>query len=143
MIAVLWKYAKSPLPAWPFKILLNSLVSVFATITKGCLLVAVAEAISQLKLLQYCRSQRTLINVQTYDDASREVWDALKLLFSLGLQQLVSLGALITVLPLAIRPFTQEVTSYPMRKIQTGSPQHGGPRNIRQRLPECAPRLVN
>ena len=37
-------------------------------------------------------------------------------------RQLVSLGALITVLSLAIGPFTQEVISYRMRQIQTGSP---------------------
>jgi len=89
-------------------------ISVFSTLSKSALLVAVAEGISQLKWIYFRERRHRLYDLQVFDEASRGPWGSLQLLWVLRLQAVVaSVGAVITVASLAMDPFTQQILAYP------------------------------
>ncbi len=71
-----------PLPNWPYSITINSLISIFATIFKVTILVPIAQGLSQAKRHWFQRC-RPMIDMDTYDQASREPWGALKFLWAI------------------------------------------------------------
>ncbi|KAF4551315.1 Hypothetical protein D9617_14g077730 [Elsinoe fawcettii] len=75
---------------------------------KGCMIFAVAEGISQLKWSWFLQP-RSLADLGTYDSASRGPWGSLLFLFSGRLDFIATMGAIITVIALAIDPFAQQV----------------------------------
>ena len=94
----------------------NTLIAIFTTIAKSSMMLAVAEGISQLKWTYFQQQPHSLLHLEKFDDASRGPLGAVKLLGTLRLKVVVvSVGALVTVLALAIDPFTQQVLSYPVR----------------------------
>lgn len=103
-----------PLPEWPLKITIDSLISVFATIGQMAMMKPVVECISQLKWLWFVRKER-LVDFQAFDDASRGPTGSLILLGKIRGLHLVSLGAGITVLSIAFGAFAQQVITYPLR----------------------------
>jgi hypothetical protein len=122
-----------PLPRWPFSITINALISTLATISKSALLVSVTAAISQRKWTRLLSGDNYLYDLEIYDEASRGPWGSVSLLLSSGWRylcqhlflhylswslsriiysDLASLGALITILSLAMDPFMQQITSF-------------------------------
>jgi hypothetical protein len=100
-----------PLPTWPMNVTLNSFVSFMSTLMKAAATVPVAECISQLKWLWF-RKAGAVRDIQTFDEASRGTWGSAKLLvFTRGIH-LAKLGALITIILLAVDPFVQQVITY-------------------------------
>lgn len=95
------------LPEWPLSINLNTLIALLATIMRASMLVAVAEVIGQLKWAWFTTG-RPLTHLQVFDRASRGVWGSLQLLFVAPLSALAVVGGLLTILSLAIGPFTQQ-----------------------------------
>ncbi|KAF4545037.1 uncharacterized protein LTHEOB_5448 [Lasiodiplodia theobromae] len=100
-----------PLPDWPFRISINALISVFAVILKATMMIPVAEAVSQLKWSWY-REARPLHDIARFDHASRGLWGSLKFIRYLHVQNMATLGAIITVLAVASDPFIQQVIRY-------------------------------
>lgn len=78
------------------------------------MLYPVAEGISQLKWIFFQRNAYTLSYLEIFDYASRGPLGALNSLWRLKFQaMLASVGAIATVLAIAIDPFTQQILSYP------------------------------
>lgn len=117
---VVFVYDDHAAPSLPQGISLKAVVSVLATIPKSALLFMVAACICQPKWPWY-HIQRNLNDLQLLDDASRGPLGSIKLLFTRIIQSITSIGALITVLTLALDPFLQQLISYPIKEIYTDS----------------------
>ncbi|ETS79526.1 hypothetical protein PFICI_09379 [Pestalotiopsis fici W106-1] len=105
-----------PLPTWPMDITLNSFISFMTTIMKAAAAIPVAEGISQLKWLWY-RKAGAVRDIQTFDEASRGTWGSAKLLVSTRGIHLGKLGAIITIILLAVDPFVQQVVVYEKQPV--------------------------
>lgn len=102
-----------PLARWPLPISPNALISVFATVSKSAMLLALAEGISQLKWVYFQRSAHRLKDFQIFDDASRGPWGAVKLIAKLNIRAIVAAaGALIVIMSLAMDPFVQQILTF-------------------------------
>ncbi|KAL4915003.1 hypothetical protein BDW62DRAFT_204092 [Aspergillus aurantiobrunneus] len=125
VVVILAVYNKSPLPSLPRGLTLNAIVSILAAGSKSSLIFVAGEWIGQLKWIWFQRKQ-ALIDMQIFDNASRGPWGSFILLYRHKGCSLVSLGALITIISLAIDPFMQQLFSYPVRQIP--SPQRASVR---------------
>ncbi|KAK8167542.1 hypothetical protein BC567DRAFT_15141 [Phyllosticta citribraziliensis] len=114
-MALLGAFNGQPVFEW-HKATLNTLVSVFSTLSRVLLLFAVSSALGQWKYIAFAQQQRKLIEFQHFDQASRGAHGSLMLLWSTGLRSLAGLGALIMVVSLAIDPFTQSIMSFSTRQ---------------------------
>ncbi|KAF7531220.1 hypothetical protein G7054_g9071 [Neopestalotiopsis clavispora] len=108
-----------PLPDWPYSISVNALVSIFATILKAMMMIPIAEALSQFKWLWYQKSH-PLVDLCTFDQASRGSWGCLQLLYRMRFTTIASMGALLTLLVAMSDPFIQQLIQYvPCEQEQT------------------------
>ncbi|KAK6082490.1 hypothetical protein SCUP234_04329 [Seiridium cupressi] len=106
-IGILAHFEGQKVPDWPFSINLNTLVALLSTIQRAAMLVAVAEVIGQLKYAYFSRP-KPLKDLHDFDRASRSVNGSIKLLFVAPKSLLAVVGATVTILSLAIGPFTQQ-----------------------------------
>lgn len=120
IVVLLESHKSQPLPKWPLKLTINSLISVFATVGQMAMMKPVVEAISQLKWLWFIRKEK-LVDFQVFDDASRGPTGSLLLLGKLRFLHLASLGAAVTVLSIAFTTFAQQVVTYPLRPHPDGN----------------------
>jgi hypothetical protein len=110
--AILFYMDGKPTQMWKLPIQPNSLVAVFSTVAKSALLVPIAESIGQLKW-DFFRRSRSIIHMQTLDEASRGPWGAIILLWKTrGTSLLAAFGSIITILLLTFEPFTQQVIDF-------------------------------
>jgi len=109
IVATVYPYDGHPMPQWPYRLSINTLIAIFTTILKATMLIITAEGLSQLKWVWFSRP-RPLQDLTRYDMASRGPWGALRLLWTLrGRDVVSSIGAFATVAALVIDPFTQQV----------------------------------
>ncbi|KAI5359713.1 hypothetical protein Slin14017_G092740 [Septoria linicola] len=123
IIIILAKFNDKPLPKLGW-LTLNGIVSTLAGISKAALILPISEAISQLKWHWFWNADRPrpISDFQIYDSASRGPWGSICLLARPRLLHMSSVGALLTVVALAIEPFLQLVPSYSTRMTaQLGS----------------------
>lgn len=114
LVIILRVYEGRSLPDWPLGITLNTLVAVLSTIMEASMMVPVAACISQLKWIWF-RRPNALNDFDSFDMASRGPWGALLLLYRISFKGFVALGALVTILALAMGPFLQQIISFPLR----------------------------
>lgn len=118
------------LPQWPFGISVNALVSVFAVILKGSMMLPVSEGesanaclcrdpfglISSIAMSQqkwsWFQKPRPLVHFADFDSASRGPWGSFKIIRKTHIKHLTSIGAVITILALASDPFIQQMVKY-------------------------------
>ncbi|KAI9711901.1 MAG: hypothetical protein M1812_007055 [Candelaria pacifica] len=112
IVGVLVYFDGHPLPSWPYSITLNALISVLATISKAALLLPISEALSQLKWLWFRAGRKPLSDFDKFEQASRGPWGSARLFLHLRARHFASLGALVTILALAIDPFVQQTIGY-------------------------------
>ena len=115
---ILQEYDGKSLSSWTFPITPNSMISLFATISKAALLLPVAEGLGQLKW-NWFRNPRPLADIVIFDSASRGPWGALQLI--LKGRPLSTLGALLVVTALAVDPFVQQVITYNQVMVWAGA----------------------
>lgn len=118
IVAILSHFEGRPLPDWPFGINLSTLVALLSTILRTLMLVAVAEALGQLKwtwfshpapLSSSVATPRPLHDFHVFDRASRGILGSMSLLKTVKHRNvLATVGCLVTILSLAIGPFTQQ-----------------------------------
>ncbi|KAF2403822.1 hypothetical protein EJ06DRAFT_546940 [Trichodelitschia bisporula] len=111
---LIWVNGK-PLSDWDVPISLNATVAVFSTVIKSVLLMVVAECISQLKWFHFGR-MHTLYDMELFDQASRGPYGSMILLLKVR-NVLAWLGAIITIVALAIDPFSQQILAFPQRDV--------------------------
>lgn len=124
IVAVLSSYDGKQPPKLTYGLTLNTIVSILATACKSSLLFLVAESIGQLKWAWFFQTgkdkkehKRPLQDIQSFDGASRGPMGSLTILFGHMRLSLVSLGAVITLLSLAMDPFIQQIIDYPLKEI--------------------------
>ncbi|KAI1736969.1 hypothetical protein F4680DRAFT_460729 [Xylaria scruposa] len=130
IFVILKIHNQKPVPQFAYGITSNAIISTLATFSKSLLLVSVAAAISQLKWHWFQNTEgRRVIDTQRFDDASRGPWGSLVFLVGPSRWSLASMGALVSILALAFEPFTQQLTTYPVRKTVVSS-RGVGPSNL-------------
>lgn len=117
IVAILSHFDGRPLPDWPLGINLSTLIALLSTILRTLMLVAVAEAMGQLKWTWFSTSSassspatpRPLHDFHVFDRASRGILGSMRLLKTVKHRNvLATVGCLVTILSLAIGPFTQQ-----------------------------------
>ena len=112
IVGIVYPYQGNPLPDWPYNISINTLVAVFIAISKSAMLLVITQGLSHLKW-NWFRKKRPLQDITRYDMASRGPWGSLRLLFHLrGRDFVATLGAIVTVLAIAMDPFAQQIIRY-------------------------------
>lgn len=98
-----------PLPQWPFKISLNSLLSVYSIIFKACIGFVLVSCIGQLQWAWFSEI-RLLSDMVYFDSATRGADGAISLIWYQKFRQtLTTLGCIIMVLVIAVDPFIQQL----------------------------------
>lgn len=90
-------------------------VTVLSKIASAALILPISEAIGQLKWSWFYGKKRDAFDFEVFDKASRGAWGSFLLLLRTKGKSLAALGALLTVLLLAIDTFFQQVTDTPDR----------------------------
>ncbi len=122
IIGVLRAFDNHPLPSLPKGITLNAVVSILATGAKSALLAAVASAIGQGKWTWFQSQPRPLEHAQILDEASRGPYGSLAMLSRETAFSVPAIGAIITVLSLAVDPFIQQILTTSIHQVpQTSS----------------------
>ncbi|KAI1640052.1 hypothetical protein F4809DRAFT_592376 [Biscogniauxia mediterranea] len=104
---IMASFDQHTVPDWPFSININTLVALLSTVMRSCMMEVVSEIISQLKW-SWFSNPRPLSHLQDFENASRTITGAVKLLFIAPTNFLGVLGALVTIFSLGMGPFTQQ-----------------------------------
>ena len=121
VIIVLRMYDNRRLSDWPHDIALNAVISILALVSKASLLALTASCISQLKWTRFANRERTLIELELFDAASRGVKRSLRMILAPALWHVALLGAVVTVAAIAIGSFTQQAITYPLRTVNVST----------------------
>ncbi|KAK4228355.1 hypothetical protein QBC38DRAFT_414702 [Podospora fimiseda] len=111
IIAILIKSDGLVRDEWPLSIEPNSLIAVFTTIGRSCMMVAVAACLSQLKWRYFDHAAGfPLSDMQTFEEASRGPWGAFMFLGKIRHGAIIAfLLSFATVLALGFDPSAQQV----------------------------------
>lgn len=102
-----------PLAQWPLGL---TIITVLSKVASAALILPISEAIGQLKWSWFHgKESKDAFDFEIFDKASRGAWGSVLLLFRTQGRSLAALGALLTVLLLAIDTFFQQVTDLPER----------------------------
>ncbi|KAK8080898.1 hypothetical protein PG997_008716 [Apiospora hydei] len=97
---------------WSLQITLNSLINILSTLFRACLAATAAEVISQQKWIWFWSAPpagRPILQVRTFEEASRSSLGALRLLATVSLQQpFIVFPIAIVLSSLAVGPFAQQ-----------------------------------
>jgi hypothetical protein len=111
--AVLLAFDGKPMSTWRAFIRPNTVVSALSTLSKSSMLMVVGQGLGQLKWQHFQQRPRRLIDFEILDGASRGPMGAVQLLYRLKWRALAAcVGAVITVLAIAMDPFVQQVIYY-------------------------------
>lgn len=110
MVGLIVRYDGQNASDWPYTVTLNAFVAVLSLAAKACVMFAVCASLSQWKWILYAGRSHVLIDFERIDSASRGPLGSVALLVTSwkgGL--IVRLGAIVTLLALALDPFTQQI----------------------------------
>jgi hypothetical protein len=94
---------------------------VLSKIASAALILPISEAIGQLKWSWFHgKESKDAFDFEIFDKASRGAWGSILLLFRTRGKSLAALGALLTIMLLAIDTFFQQVTDQPERWTSRG-----------------------
>ncbi|RYO90226.1 hypothetical protein DL766_009935 [Monosporascus sp. MC13-8B] len=118
ILGVLARFNGQALPEWPYYITLNALIALLATVTTAAMGISLDNGLSQLKWIRFKESRAPLTDMEAFDDASRGIWGAARLLASARGGFLGSFGAVIAIVALGLSPFAQQVVTYQTRTVE-------------------------
>jgi hypothetical protein len=117
-IAILALLNNNPLQKWPLGL---TIITVLSKVASAALILPISEAIGQLKWSWFHgKRSRNAIDFEIFDKASRGAWGSFLLLCRTKGRSLAALGAILTVLLLAIDTFFQQLTDLPTRSTRHG-----------------------
>lgn len=93
-------------------ITLNTITSILSNISKGCLLLAVAEALAQWKWIAFSQRRRPLVEFERFNQASRGAMGSIRLLLHPHGMSFAYAGAIVSILAIASDPFVQQLLQY-------------------------------
>lgn len=109
IFATIYPHSSQPLPQWPFKISINSLLSVYALVLKATIGFILTSCIGQLQWAWFSET-RPLTDMLHFDNATRGADGALCLIWRQRFRQpLTALGCIIMVLVVVVDPFVQQL----------------------------------
>ncbi|KIW26377.1 uncharacterized protein PV07_09477 [Cladophialophora immunda] len=112
IVLVLYPNQDKPLPKIPFKISINTLLSILSSVIKAAITFVLASGLGQSKW-SWLSSDQPLMHLAKYDAASRGALGSLTLLKTTSFRHLLaSLGAVIMILVLAVDPVTQDIIHF-------------------------------
>ncbi|KXJ89022.1 hypothetical protein Micbo1qcDRAFT_206609 [Microdochium bolleyi] len=118
---LIWMDNKPYFETWRVPLSINSVLAILTAAMTAANLHAVSSAIGQLKWLEFSTKQRTLRLWEVYDDCSRGPMGAVEALFRLP-GSILTMGALVTLLSLAIGTLTQQTVELVPRFVTTPDP---------------------
>lgn len=119
VVSILSKIDGLALDAWSLAIQPNALISIFTTLGKSSMMVAITACLGQLKWRHFYTGERLLRNMQVFDEASRGPWGASVFFGKIRSPAYTALLlSLITILALGIDPSTQQVLKVSNRETK-------------------------
>ncbi|KAH8200981.1 hypothetical protein TruAng_004840 [Truncatella angustata] len=121
LIVMLCRIDNTPLADWRLPIQPNTVIAVLTTLAKANLLVSLAACTSQLKWRHFELNERKLVDIQTFDDASRGPWGSIMLLAKICLRaraRLAAALALVAIATLGIEACAQQVLEFPVQETE-------------------------
>ncbi|KAG6362858.1 hypothetical protein INS49_007953 [Diaporthe citri] len=111
VFATLYPHDGQPLPQWPFKVSINSLLSIYALVFKADVGFILTSCIGQLQWAWFSASEtRPLTDMLHFDNATRGADGALGLIWRQRFRQpLAAIGCVLMVLAVAVDPFVQQL----------------------------------
>ena len=82
IVGLIARYDKRALVEWPYRITLNAVIAVLATMSVTTLSISLQNGLSQMKWIRFKSSKMPLSDMETFDEASRGAVGAIKLLAS-------------------------------------------------------------
>ncbi|GKT41434.1 uncharacterized protein ColSpa_01615 [Colletotrichum spaethianum] len=101
--------AKVPGKKEPFRLTINSLLSMLSVLGSTCAMIPVTKSLGQLKYLWFMEQDRKLADLEVFDSASRGKFGSAQLIWKLRFKHLAVLGGLASLLALAYGPFVQNL----------------------------------
>lgn len=109
IFGTLYPHSGQPLPQWPFRVSINSLLSIYALVLKASIGFILTSCIGQLQWAWFSET-RPLTDMLRFDSATRGADGALGLIWRQRFRQpLTALGCIIMVLSVAADPFVQQL----------------------------------
>ncbi|KAF1952529.1 hypothetical protein CC80DRAFT_495324 [Byssothecium circinans] len=121
IIGILICIKDQPLSKWPKG---QTVITVLAKVSAATLIIPTSEAIGQLKWNWFGGDvSKEMVDFEIFDKASRGPWGSLMLIVRTKGRSLAALGAILTLLMLAIDTFFQQVVELPERWREAGQGQ--------------------
>lgn len=113
MVATMYPHQGKPLPQWPFRISVNTLLAIYGTVMKITIVYVAGSCVAQLQW-SWFSSERPLIDLSRLADLSHgDIPGAFRWLWSNHIRQpLITIGAVVVISSVALEPFIQQLTSY-------------------------------
>lgn len=123
IIAVLKAYDGQRSPSLPFSITLNAIISILSTTAKSSIMFGITAAIGQAKWDRFSSGgrYRPLLDLEYIDQASRGPLGSFRILFTTAGRSISSVGAIVTLLMLAVDPFVQQILLYQQEPTSVSS----------------------
>ncbi|KAL2211302.1 hypothetical protein CC79DRAFT_194693 [Sarocladium strictum] len=117
LVMVLSTFDNRPLPKLPLGLTLNTIVAILATASRAVTVFLIGQGISQMKWNQYVGTERPLINLHVFDEASRGPWGSLQMVFRSRGNFLAFLASFLIISSLASSTLTQSAIAYIPRLV--------------------------
>ena len=113
IVATIYPYQGKPLPQWPFRVSINTLLAIYGGVMKAATVYVVGSCLAQLQW-SWFSSERPLIDLSRLADLSHGgIPGAFRWLWSNHIREpLITLGTLVVIASVALEPFIQQLTSY-------------------------------
>ncbi|KAJ4011543.1 hypothetical protein NW752_008549 [Fusarium irregulare] len=120
-IAIPAHYNDKVLKRWPYDISLNTIIAILSTFMRASMMLVVAELVGQMGW-QSLRNPRPVSDLYHFDNASRGILGAFKLLWNVPPRLASIIAAIVIILSPAIAPFSQQaVKTVPCSREVPGS----------------------
>ncbi|KAK2034024.1 hypothetical protein LX32DRAFT_700682 [Colletotrichum zoysiae] len=125
---VVFRFNKKEVPKWetkvpgrdePFRLTINSLLSMLSVLGSTCAMIPVTKSLGQLKYLWFMEQDRKLADLEVFDSASRGKVGSALLIWKLRFKHLAALGGLASLLALAYGPFVQNLLTFNIQYLET------------------------
>lgn len=109
IFATMYPFTGKPIPQWPFKISINSLLSIYTLVLKTAIGLILTSCIGQLQWTWFSKT-RPLTDMLYFDNATRGPAGAVSLIWRQRFRRpLTVLGCVIAVLAAVVDPFVQQL----------------------------------
>ncbi|KAF4445506.1 hypothetical protein F53441_10759 [Fusarium austroafricanum] len=104
------RYNNKVQQSWPYDISLNTIIAILSTFMRASMLLVLAELLGQMGW-QDLRRPRPVSDLHHFDNASRGIWGAFMLLWSVPPRFVSIVAALLVIISPAVTPFAQQAVA--------------------------------